>query len=183
MMMCKADVTGSMTPTVAKHTQSVEPVVGTIQQDVRRHVCGCQSNTPDSWQRSPSLPAGMMPMCSGHGCKTTSGSFSQRSASCCVRPTTPWSTSLNMPSPPTHTTLSFGQAEASLSVFLHRVHLRCQRRREASPVKAGQVFLQEVISGLVRPFRHYTKQHRARRSDSNPVGLSTLEFLRHSPIT
>lgn len=25
MMMCKADVTGSFTPTVAKHTQSVEP--------------------------------------------------------------------------------------------------------------------------------------------------------------
>lgn len=32
MMMCKAEVTGSITPTVEKHTQSVEPTV--TQQDV-----------------------------------------------------------------------------------------------------------------------------------------------------
>lgn len=68
----------------------------------------------DICKRSSSSPAGMMPMCSGQGCKTTSGSFSQWPASCCVRPTTPWSTSLNMPSPPTHTTLSLEQREASL---------------------------------------------------------------------
>lgn len=47
----------------------------------------------------------MMPMCSGQGCRATVGSFSQRPASCCVRPIKPWSISLNMPSPPTHTTL------------------------------------------------------------------------------
>lgn len=112
MMMCKADVTGSITPTVAKHTQSVEPVVGTTQHGVQRHRLSIKHF--DIWQRASSLPAGMMPMCSGHGCKMTSGSFSQRPASCCVRPTTPWSTSLNMPSPPTHTTLSLEQKEASL---------------------------------------------------------------------
>lgn len=52
-----------------------------------------------------SLPAGMMPIWSGHGCKVTAVSFSQSPASCCVRPIKPWSISLNMPSPPTHTTL------------------------------------------------------------------------------
>lgn len=44
-------------------------------------------------------------MWSGQGCKVTPGSFSQVPASCWVRPITPWSISLNMPSPPTHTTL------------------------------------------------------------------------------
>lgn len=47
----------------------------------------------------------MIPMWRGHGCKVRAGSFSQRPASCCVLPITPWSISLNMPSPPTHTTL------------------------------------------------------------------------------
>lgn len=52
------------------------------------------------------LPAGMMPIWRGHGCKATAGSFTQRPASCCVRSIKPWSNSLNMPSPPTQTTLS-----------------------------------------------------------------------------
>lgn len=44
-MMCKAEVTGSMTPTVAKHTQSVEPAVGTVQKHAQRHACGRKPNT------------------------------------------------------------------------------------------------------------------------------------------
>lgn len=48
MMMCRADVTGSMTPTVAKHTQSVEPVVGSKQQEVSCYVHRRPLNTAGS---------------------------------------------------------------------------------------------------------------------------------------
>lgn len=34
MMMCKAEVTGSITPTVAWHTQSVEPKTDDLHQTV-----------------------------------------------------------------------------------------------------------------------------------------------------
>lgn len=48
---------------------------------------------------------------------------------------------------------------------------------EALPIKAGQVFLQEVIPGLVRLFSHCTKQHQARRSHSSCQTFNTFVSL------
>lgn len=70
-----------------------------------------------------------------------------------------------------------GRERGLACVFLHQVHRRGERRREASPIKAGQVFLQEVISGLVRSFRHYTEQHHARRSDPTCRTFNTCVSL------
>ena len=60
------------------------------------------------------LPAGMMPMCRWQGCSVTLRSFSERSASCWVRPIMPCIISLNIPSPPTHTTLLWTNTKASV---------------------------------------------------------------------
>lgn len=109
----------------------------------------------NSWRRVL-LPAGMMPIWSGQGCKVTAGSFSQQPASCCVRPISPWSISLNIPSPPTHTTLLENKTRESFITGKHLplsspVLVQCW---QALPIEACQVFLQEVISGLVRPLSH-----------------------------
>jgi hypothetical protein len=137
MIMCSAEVTGSLTPTVAKHTQSVEPEERThrlisvsYQMQLYSHgeslsifsipcllppqnvhfLCGRTSEINQmhlilyQWCLSP---AGMMPMWRSHDCRE--GSCSDSPASCCVRPITPCSSSLNIPSPPTHTTLRKGQ--------------------------------------------------------------------------
>ena len=51
-------------------------------------------------------PAGIIPMRSEQGSKASSGQFGSTPPSICVLQISPWMTSLNMPSPPTHTTLS-----------------------------------------------------------------------------
>lgn len=51
-------------------------------------------------------PAGMMPMRREQGDRASSGQFGSTPPSACVLQTRPWMISLNMPSPPTHTTLS-----------------------------------------------------------------------------
>lgn len=54
-------------------------------------------------------PAGMIPMRSELGRRASSGQFRSTPLSICVLQISPWMISLNMPSPPTHTTLSQSQ--------------------------------------------------------------------------
>lgn len=106
-MTCRAEVTGSLVPTVAKQMQSVEPWTKetnweTVSHWKRFH---CQKKPIRDlclWAR----PAGMMPMRREQGDRASSGQFGSTPPSTCVLQTRPWMISLNMPSPPTHTTLS-----------------------------------------------------------------------------
>lgn len=82
---------------------------------------GCMVLHPAVWLYwlKVTLPAGMMPIWSEQGCKAAEGSFSQTPASCWVRPIKPCSISLNMPSPPTHTTLEMRKnSTCKGSIFL-----------------------------------------------------------------
>lgn len=54
-------------------------------------------------------PAGMIPMRREQGDSASSGLFGSTPQSICVLQISPWMISLNMPSPPTHTTLSKGE--------------------------------------------------------------------------
>ena len=167
MIMCKAEVTGSFTPTVAKQTQSVEPVGSTkysIQEPLDTtsiviiRVSKCFICT--------TLPAGMMPMWRWQGRSVTLRSFSERPASCWVRPIMPCIISLNIPSPPTHTTLLWTNTKASVMkpspielsccnpLVARWLHGHVSLTQSSSPVEAWQVFLQKVVPRLVSPLSH-----------------------------
>lgn len=59
--------------------------------------------------REHDWPAGMIPMRSEQGSRVSSGQFRSIPLSICVLQIRPWMISLNIPSPPTHTTLHESQ--------------------------------------------------------------------------
>lgn len=119
-MMCRAEVTGSFVPTVAKQIQSVEPGErvgcwgggggGRLDHKAANLLAGHRVKPRRNQLSGASrTPAGMIPMRSEQAMSVCSGLLTSTPPSRCVRHTKPCTSSLNMPSPPTHTTLTTGR--------------------------------------------------------------------------